>query len=321
MRFSPFLLLVLLLSACGSSRNDDGGGIRVAMLKGPSAMGMVQMIDSLRNVPGTDGTGADIAVDVFTEPMQVRKAMLEGSADFAALPMNMAAVLYNRGMEYVLAAVPVAGSLYLAGSGSDINSWEDLRGRKVFLMAKGMTPDILFRYLLIRNGLRPDEDVVLDYNFPSHNDIASAMAAGRAPLGVITEPYLSTVMSVKKEIRPLLDLNAEWVKINGFPIAETAFLVKKSLLEDNPETVEKVINGYARSTNWVIGHPDSAAVLMVRYGIMQDADAAARAIPKTHLVFWRAGEKNKEIDAYLRTLFEMSPEIIGGKLPDEGFYK
>lgn len=318
MRFLSLLLMVILLSCCRGGGEEGGSGTyKIAMLKGPSAMGMILMADSLQRA----SSATDISVDIYTEPMQVRKAMLEGSADFAALPMNIAAVLHNKGLEYSLAAVPVAGSLYLAGSDSSIHDWEDLRGRKVYIMARGMTPDILFRYLLSKNGLLPDEDVTLDYSFPTHTDIASAMAAGRVPLGVITEPYLSSVMMKNGDIRPILDLNGEWIKVSGGSIAETAFMVKTSLLREQPKVVERVLNSYESSSEWVENHPDSAAVLLVRHGIISDIAAARRAISYTHLVFWRAQDKKEEIDAYLRTLYEMSPEIIGGKMPDEEFYQ
>lgn len=320
MRKYLLFLSLFLFAACGSKPSSDLG-VRIAMLKGPSAMGMVQMIDSLRNISAGGDSAAGISVDIFTEPMQVRKAMLEGEADFAALPMNIAVVLFNKRVDYPLVAVPVSGSLYLAGSGSDIRGWNDLRGRKVYVMARGMTPDLLFRHLLERNGLVPDVDVTFDYNFPTHTDIASAMAAGRVPLGVITEPYLSMVSASNPSIRPLLDLNAEWILSEGTPLAETAFIVRGDLLREQPEVVSEVLSAYKRSTEFVNANPVCASALMVKYGIIADTASARRAIQGTHLIFKKGKEHKAEIDAYLRVLYKMSPEIIGGKMPDEEFYQ
>lgn len=51
-----------------------------------------------------------------------------------------------------------------------------------------MTPDVLFRHLLRKNGLDPDRDLLLDYSFPTHIDLAQAVNAGQAELAVISEP-------------------------------------------------------------------------------------------------------------------------------------
>lgn len=315
-------ILLFILCACGGPSGRTGSAdvaqtIHIATLKGPSAMGMIKMIDSLSYAPSDN----DISIKIYTEPMLVRKAMLDGTADFAALPMNMAAVLYNKGLDYSLAAVPVSGSLYLAGSDTSITRWEDLRGRKVHIMAKGMTPDAIFRYLLVQNGLTPDEDVILDYNFPTHTDMASALASGRATLGVISEPYISMVMTKNSLVHPIIDLNREWAKIHGYNITETAFLVKTELIESQSERVQAVLDGYAASISWVNHNQDSAAALMVKFQIISDTSAARISIPQSHLIFRRARNHKDEINAYLRTLFEMSPGLIGGKLPDEAFYQ
>ncbi len=310
------IILIILLFGCVPRQKERGHDIVVATLKGPSAVGMIKMMDELNRY---DSSG--ISFNILSEPVQVRKMMLEGEADFAILPMNMAAVMYNKGLPYSLVAVPISGSLYLAGSNKQVKGWADLRSLKVHVMAKGMTPDALFRYLLLRNSLTPDQDVYLDYNFPSHTELASAIAAGRAALGIITEPYLSLIMESNSEIEPLIDLSREWEKIEGYPIAETAFLVRSELLSAKKDMVEEILSRYAQSTKWVNEHPDSAAALVVKYNIIPDAQAAQMSIPRSNLHFRRAKEHKIEIEAYLRTIYEMNPELIGGKMPDEEFYQ
>ena len=94
-------------------------------------------------------------------------------------------------------------------------------------MAKGMTPDVLFRYLLQKNDIDPDRDISLDYSFPTHIDLANAVAAGQADPGVISEPLASLAMQNNKALRRIFSLNDEWRKYQGIPLAETAFMAKK----------------------------------------------------------------------------------------------
>lgn len=316
MRSTIILIILCAVAGCGHPEKYTGAEetCTIATLKGPSAMGMIRMIDSLSRAdrPGT-------RIEVLNEPMQVRKMMLEGSADYAILPTTMAAILYNKGLDYRLVAIPVWGTLYLFGSDTTITRWEDLRNKRIYAMARGMTPDVVLRYLLQKNGIDPDRDVTLDYSFPTHIDLANAVAAGRAGLAVISEPLVSQVMQRNGNIRPLFDLNREWDRQQGIPMAQTAFLGSAEALQ-HPEHVERVISAYERSTRWVNQHPDSAAALLVKYHILPDVKVARQSIPGSNLHFVRADTIRSQIEEYLEVFYRMNPDIIGGKMPDEGFF-
>src|SRR5690606_17270715 len=105
--------------SCSGGREGTDTGIdsafTIVTLQGPSSMGMIWMIDSLRRA-----TNPTVSVEIVAEPIQVRQWMLEGTADFAVLPLTMAAILYNKGIDYRLLAIPVWGTLYLAGSDPSI---------------------------------------------------------------------------------------------------------------------------------------------------------------------------------------------------------
>ncbi len=314
--FLPILFLFFFVG-CRNPAPDDSTRVpyKFVTLKGPSAMGMIRLIDSINHT-----TEANIQIDILNEPIQVRKMMLDGTADFAILPTTMAAILYNKGQDYRLIAIPVWGTLYLLGKDTTLTRWENLTHKQVHVMARGMTPDVLFRSLLLKNGIRPDADIMLDYRFPTHIDLANAFVAGRAELGVVSEPLVSLVMHKNKNIHPLFDLNDEWEKQQGIPLAQTAFTGKGSLLRENPKLVEQVISAYEKSTRWVNQHPDSAAVLIVKYNILPDSVVARSAIPRSNLHFVRACNIQTQITAYLKIFYDINPEIIGGKLPDESFF-
>ena len=314
--YKPLSFIVFLLGivSCHTAVDTDKP-LTVASLRGPSSVGMIRLIDSLANV-----TDPSLKVEIFNEPLQVRKMMLDGTADFAVLPTTTAALLYNKGIDYRILAVPMRGTLYLCGNDTTICTWDDLRGRKVFLMAKGMTPDVLFQHLLIENGIRPYDDVELDYRFPTHIDLANATLAGRADLSAISEPYLSQALLENDNLHILMDLDEEWNKLHGFPIAETALLCKGELFDGNNESVTELVEIYRRSAEWVNANPDSAALLAVRHGIIADSVAVVHSIPRSHIEVIGANDIQSEIEAYLKVFFDMQPEIIGGRVPDENFY-
>lgn len=287
----------------------------IASLRGPSSLGMLQLIDSLDNTEN-----ASFEIEILNEPLQVRKMMLDGSADFAVLPTTMAALLYNKGVDYRLAAISTWGTLYLCGNDTTIHSWNDLRNSKIHLMAKNMTPDVLFRYLLMKNNVEPYRDVDFDYRFPNHIDLANATTAGIVPMSVLSEPYLSYAMIKNDNIHIIMSLHDEWKKTEGFEMPETAFICNGDLAEDNPQLVEKIVSIYGKSADWVNENVDRAAALAVRYEIVGDESAARNAIPRSNLRVARSEDVKDLVVNYLNAFHKMDSAIIGGKMPDEKFY-
>ncbi|MGQ9620936.1 MAG: ABC transporter substrate-binding protein [Bacteroidales bacterium] len=318
-KFHIILLIVsaiLTLIGCGRRQLDGIANeqLTIATLKGPSSMGMIKLIDSL-----SQGDSHKVKVAILDEPLQARKMMIDGSADFVILPTTMGAITYNKGFDYRLVAVPVWGTLYLVGNDTSIKCWNDLKGKRVFVMARGMTPDELFRYLLLRNGIDPEKDVTLDYSFPTHIDLANAAGAGMAKIGVLSEPLASIVIKKNKTLKRIFSLDEEWKKSEEIPLAETAFMAKANVLKNSREITEKLISSYGASTNWVNQYPDSAAQLIVKYNILPDYEAALNAIPLSNLKFVRASVIRNEINEYLKVFYRLNPDIIGGKIPDEDF--
>ena len=117
----------------------------------------------------------------------------------------------------------------------------------------------------------------------------------------------------------IFDFNDEWSKKQGSPIAFTAFMVRKDLAKSNSALVDEIANGYEKSSVWVNQNPDSAADLMVKYEVLSNREIALQAIPRSNLKFVRAREIKGQIKDYLNVFYQMNPDIVGGKIPDEEF--
>ena len=318
MRIYLIILLVLLkVTSCNFSR-EESEVITTATLKGPSAMAMIKMIEEKPILNGELKTEFKIS----NEPDQVRAMVMNGDVDFAVLPSTMAALLYNKEQPYILAAIPVWGTLYLFGTDTALHSWEDLKGKKISLMGRGMTPDVLFRFLATKNGLDPDKDLQLNYSFPGHIELANAIISGNSDLGVISEPLATMVMKKNPSVVPILDLNLEWEKVFGgtVPFAQTALIVRRDLAEKSKETVDDYLSFLQESITWVNQNPSAASELIVKYEIMPDTAMGRISIPRCNLRYAGAYKEMKGIQEYLKVFFNFNPLTIGGKLPDEEFY-
>lgn len=314
------IYLVALAFTSNCSHRDSGRDnvITTATLNGPSAISMIYMIEEEPVLEGKYKTRFSIK----SEPEQVKALMLEEKVDFAVLPSTMGAILYNLTGKYILAAIPVWGTLYLCGTDSSIEEWEDLKGREIYLMGKGMTPDVMFRYLAEKHGLVPDRDFSLNYSFNGHIELANALSAGIAELGVISEPMVSLIMSRNPDVKPLLSFDRSWEEVQHgkIPLAQTALLVRRDLAENNPGMVSEYLVYLENSINRANANHGEAAELIVKHGILPEKELAERAIPLSSLKFSYAGKEMKGINEYFKVFYNFNPLITGGKLPDEGFY-
>jgi len=302
-----------------SCTNDKEGNntIDVLSLKGPSAMSMLFMMDSLEEL-----NGKQLEYTIFDEPVQLRARLLKDEPEFALLPTNMAANLYNKGVPYQVCAIPVWGTLMVLGDSNDVKSWQDLNGKRINLMGKGMTPDILFRFLADKNGLDPDKDLELDYSFPTHSDLANAVIAGLSDIAVLSEPLVSMVRSKNKSIQLIFDLDQEWKKVfkDDSSIPQTSLLVKKQFADNNQGFVINLISKYGEYCSMVNKRIDDAARAAVKFNVMPDAGTAAASIPGCNMKVVPSWEARDRIGSFLEVFYKFDPITIGGKLPDEDFF-
>ena len=112
--------------------------LNIGTLMGPTGMGMADMISD------------DISflnVTVYDSPDQCMAGLLNGELDIAAIPSNVAAVLYNKTEGGVkLLGVNTGGVLYLLSNGADpVSSLEDLKGKTVYASGMGGVPEYAFK--------------------------------------------------------------------------------------------------------------------------------------------------------------------------------
>ena len=164
-------LLVSLL-ACGASAKTSST-VRVAGLKGPTTMGLVNLLAMEEN--GTASQKYDL--QLYGAADEIVPKLIKGQVDIAAIPANLAATLYqktNGGIQVM--AVNTLGVLYVVEKGNTVHSFADLKGRTILSTGKGTTPEYVLRYLLNANGIDPDKDVKIEY-YSEASEVTAQMAA------------------------------------------------------------------------------------------------------------------------------------------------
>lgn len=316
------LIVVLMMAAAGCTNSKQSAApetvnFKAAALKGPTAVGMVKMMDS------NPSMGENVKVDYVIEPSPdtLTAKLLTGEVEFATIPTNSAAILYNKGVAYKLVAMNTWGVMYVVSSDPSIKTWADLKGKSIDAATKGSAGDVVFRYLLSKNGIDPAKDVSLQY-ITSPVEQAQLAIAGKSAISVLPEPWVSTVLSKNPNLKVALDLQQEWKRINGADVqfAQTCLVVETAFAQKYPQIVDKFLQEYAASIDWVNKNPAEAGALVGKKDLGIPADVAVGAIPRCNIRYMSAMDAKPVVDKYLQVLLDFSPNTVGGKLPDANFF-
>ena len=302
------VMLVSLLACGASAKTLSAKTLRIAGLKGPTTMGLVNLLSMEKN--GTAAMDYDLQLYGAADEM-----------DMAAIPANLAATLYqktNGGIQVL--AVNTLGVLYVVEKGDTVHSFADLKGRTILSTGKGTTPEYVLRYLLTKNGLDPDKDVKIEYYSEASEVTAQMAATKKDAIAVLPQPYVTAAQMKDSSLRVVLDLTKEWNKVCDTQLITGVTVVRTAYAEDHPDVVQAFLNDYEKSVNAANTDIDGTAALCEEIGVVAKAAIAKKALPKCNIVYRRGEEMKKDISAYLQVLYDASPAAVGGKLPDDNFY-
>ncbi len=291
--------------------------VNMAVFKGPSGFGYVRILEEGDNFVD----GITISTQVLPSPAEAVARLTSGEIDAAAMPVNTAAALFNKGVDVQLAAVTGEGMLYLMssaqGAGPNLKGYA---GKTIYVPGTGSTPDYVSRYVFEKSGLVPGKDVVFDYSINSPVQLAQMLIAGKVESAVLPEPFASMAAAKNAKVKRTVDLQKDWSFLSGqgnYPM--TVLLVRRDFAQKNPLAVRVVQMGVEDSITWVNANPKEASVLIEKYEILTAA-LAEPAIPNCNLVYRPAAEARADIESYLSVLASFDSASIGGSLPDEAFY-
>lgn len=333
------MLSASLLAGCGSSGAGDAAqtekqengtqeeqtadpvDVRVAALKGPTAMGMVQMMDDV-DAGNVDTENYTFEIDASAD--LVTPKLIQGEVDIAAVPANLASVLYNKtkGGIQVL-AINTLGVLYIVENGDSVNSVADLAGKTIYASGKGSTPEYALNFILEKNGLDPASDVTIEWK-SEHSECVSALAQDPDGIAMLPQPFVTTAQAKNPDLKVALDLTEEWDKVMENETEKSRLLtgvvvVRKEFAEENPEAVADFMERYAASVEYVNNNVEDAAKLVAGYDIVTE-DVAVKAIPECNIVCIQGEDMKEQLSGYLAVLNEQNPESVGGALPGDDFY-
>lgn len=309
-RLTAILLAAILLVSLAGCVEKDDVVINIAALKGPTGMGMA-------GIMGDEYEGV-YNIELSSAPTDVAAKFISGEIDVAAVPVNLASVLYNKlGGDVVVLAVNTLGVLYILENGDTVATLSDLAGKTLYATGQGSTPEYILNYILAAAGLT--DEVTVEY-YTEHSELATLMASGEVTLGMLPEPNVTAVTVKNTDVRVALDLTAEWDAVSDTALVQGCLIARRSFVEEHPAAVASFLKDYEASTAFVNEHHQKAAMVMEAQGILPSSAIAKEAISKCHIVYMTGSEMQDALGAMLAVLYDADPGSVGGALPAEDFY-
>ena len=261
---------------------------------------------------------------VWNNPDQIRAGLSSGSVNMAILPSYSGANLYNKGLGVRLANILTDGLLYIvAPEASNIKTLQDLVGKKLAVPFKNDMPDYIMQAILKAYDIKPDAiDIQYTGTLP---EAMPLLMIGRVDAAVIVEPAASTVISMSaaspKKIVRALDIQKLWEKVSKTDAIPQAGLVTgKGFEGDAGKKKIATLNAcLASALERIRSDPEKAAE---QVGDLLDFPPRliAASVAFSHLVVHNAKEVKPSLETFFNVLVEQNSAILGGKLPDDGFY-
>ncbi len=312
--------IVFLLIGCAPKNIDSSveqaEPIRVASLKGPTSIGLAKLMDNNKN--GEAVNKYDFTIVATAD--EIVAAISKGDLDIAAIPANLASVLYNKTEgDISIAGINTLGVLYIVENGNTLDSIEDLKGKTIYSTGKGTSPEHVLNYVLKSNGIEVNKDVMVEYKTES-TEVATLLASNENTIALLPQPFIAAAQVKNENIRVAFSMDEEWGKIKeGSSLVTGVVVVSNEFLHNNPDSFNKFLDEYSESVNYVNSNLEESAVLVGDLDIIPEA-VAQEAIPLCNIVFIEGLEMEDRVKDYFEVLHAADPKSIGGAMPDEGFY-
>ncbi len=299
----------------------DPVAVRTSALKGPTAMGLVKFMSDAEAGELTDN---DYEFQIVASPDEVTPLIAKDEVDIAAVPANLASVLYNKTEAGVrVIAINTLGVLYICELGDSIQSVADLKGKTIYASGKGSTPEYGLQYVLEKNGLTVGTDVTIEWK-SEHAECVQALATAEGEaVAMLPQPFVTTAQAQNDQIRVALDLTEEWDKVQTGDEKSSMItgvaIVRAAFADENPAAVDAFLAHYAESVDFVNDDVEAAAQLVGDYDIVPAA-VAEKAIPECNIVCITGADMAEQLSGYLAVLADQNPEAVGGALPGDDFY-
>jgi len=178
-------------------------------------------------------------------------AVISGNCDIGFMGPEATVYVYNEGQDdYVVNFAQLtqrAGNFLVSKDKSEKFTWDNIKGKTVIGGRAGGMPQMIFEYILKKNGIDPKTDLKIIQNI-DFGLTSQAFSAGKGDYTIEFEPA-ATGLELQGDGKVVASLGVESGKV-----PYTAFSAKKSYIKKNPEVIQSFTNAIQKGLKYVSSH-------------------------------------------------------------------
>lgn len=294
------------------------------VLAGPTAAVSFPLIHMVSN--GSLNNWADeIEFKHWKNVDQLRVLLAKNQVDFSAVPINLPAIMANRGMPIKLLNVSVWGLLWLISNDPEVKNFDDLANKTLLSTYQRDLPAILLNTLLQAKNLVAEKAPKIRYARDAQ-DAISLMLTGQADSVLLPEPVASMLLTANdkqktKVINRVISLEQAWAET--FPdqpdLPQAGIMANVSVANDEALS-QDFVAAYEKSAIWCKSDPAACAKLVHETLRFLPLDALEQSIRVTRIDSHTAKSVQPAIEDLYKLMMANEPAVIGNQLPIQGFY-
>ena len=221
--------------------------------------------------------GLDLTLVTGFGADKVLTALISGEADIGFMGAEASIYAYQEGATdpavNFAQLTQRAGNFLVAREEMPDFKWEDLKDKKVLGGRKGGMPEMVFEYILRKNGLDPKKDLTIDQSIDFGSTAAAFTGDASADFTVEFEPS-ATALEKEGAGYVVASLGVD----SGY-VPYTSYSAKTSYMEKNPEVIQKFTNALQKGMEYVQSHtPEEIAQVIAPQFAETDLDTVTTIV-------------------------------------------
>lgn len=305
-----FVSLAVLLGAC--SKEIEKTNLSVILPNGAPALAQAQLEHN-----GNTFGSYTATVDRVSDTALLTAAFTSETYDVIYAPTNLGAKMYNNNGKYLYAANITWGNIFFATADNSNFSVDSLDDATVYLFGQGTINETIIDAVLADKGISIGEKIWMS----STTDTKNQLILDPTSIVMAAEPVLSAAkaaLSKQGHIVNTISLQTLWSDYSesgSYP--QAGVFIKADVTEKYSDLVESYLDALKTSCEFTGTNANDVAnyATELNYGLPAAA-VLVNAIPNSNILYKSASDSKNALE----TVFNLNLSLIGGRLPDEGFY-
>jgi NitT/TauT family transport system substrate-binding protein len=189
------------------------------------------------------------AYESYATGIRLASALARGDIQVAYICLYPAILAYSRGVP-----IKIVAGTHKYGYGlvtqPEITNISDLAGKTIGCVREGAPADLLLNRMIEEYNLK-------DVNIRRMNPLKQVVALETGRIDAAFLPEHHATVAESKGFHMLSESQDLWPDMQG-----SVLVVKTYLIENDPETVGKLVGVTQKATNWLNENPDSTAIIL-----------------------------------------------------------